>query len=87
MMIDLPKTKVDRFDEIGSWTGVLGAFLISSNIGMEGIAYFIFLLSVFCYIYVGHVKGLKGMRRMNIIFFFINSWGIWRWVIQPWLGI
>lgn len=86
-MFTLPKTKVDWFDEIGSLTGIVGAFLISSNIGMEGAAYIIFLLSVMCFIYVGHVKGLNGIRRMNIVFLFINLWGIWRWLIQPWLGL
>lgn len=86
-MFKLPKTKVDWFDEIGALTGIIGAFLISSNIGMEGAAYIIFLMSVMCFIYVGHAKGLNGIRRMNIVFLFINLWGIWRWLIQPWLGL
>lgn len=87
MKFNIPKTKIEWIDELGAITGIIGAMLLSSNIGFEGIAYVIFLVSVFCYIYVGHKKGLKGMRRMNIFFFFINVWGIWRWLIQPWIGL
>ena len=86
-MLKLPKTKIEWADEIGSWTGVIAAFFISSNIGAEGIAFCIFLISVGCYIYVARIKKLPGMKRMNVIFFFINLWGVWRWLIQPWLGI
>lgn len=87
MKFKLPKTRVVWADEIGSFTGIIGTFLISSNIGLEGLAYMIFLITVGCYIYVGHVKGLSGMKRMNIVFFFINLWGLWRWLIQPWMGL
>lgn len=86
-MFKLLKTKIDWIDEIGSWSGVIAALLIASHIGAAGISFFIFLLSCSCYIYIAHVKNLSGMKRMNVIFFFVNSWGIWRWVIQPWLGI
>lgn len=86
-MFKLPKTKIDWIDEIGSWSGVIAALLIASNIGAEGFAFPIFLLSCGSYIYIARVKNLSGMTRMNVIFFFINLWGVWRWVIQPWLGI
>ena len=86
-MFRIPKTKTDWVDEIGSWTGVIAALLIASNIGAQGIAFCIFLMSCCCYIYIARIKHLPAMMRMNEIFFFINVFGIWRWIIAPWLGI
>ena len=86
-MFKLPKTRLEWIDEFGAWTGVIAATLISSNIGMEWLAFPIFILSVCCYIYISRVKNLQGMLKMNAIFLVINIWGVWRWILQPWLGI
>ena len=86
-MFKIPKTRLAWADELGAWSGVIGATLISSNIGMEGWAFCVFIVSVLCFIYVGHVKDLQGITKMNIVFLFINLWGVWRWAVQPWLGI
>jgi len=84
-MIKLPKNKIDWIDEIGSWTGIISVLMLSSNIGMNGLAFTIFTVTSICFVYVAHEKKLNGMRRMNVVMFFINIWGIWRWAIQPWM--
>jgi len=86
-MFKMPKTRLDWADVLGAGFGVIGATLIASNIGMEGLAFIVFIVSVLCFIYVGCVKDLQGVTWMNVIFLFINLLGMWRWIIQPWLGI
>ena len=85
-MFKIPRNKLEWADDIGSWSGVAAALLITSHVGLEWLAFTVFIISCSCYIYVGRVKNLGGMTRMNVIFLIINMWGLWRWLIGPLLG-
>lgn len=79
----MPKTRLEWADWVGAITGIIGASLIASNIGMQGLAFCVFTFSVLCFIYVAKIKDIKGMLVMNMIFLVINIWGIWRWIFAP----
>lgn len=78
-----PKTLADWCEWIGTITGILGAALISSNIGYIGWAYVVFCFSSFSFMYFSYKLERWPFFIMNVIFLVINIWGIWRWLIGP----
>lgn len=87
MLIRIPRTRLEWADWIGTATGVPAALILASNIGFQGLAFCIFIVSVLCFIYVAMVKKIQGMLIMNVIFLLINIWGVWRWILAPLLGV
>ncbi len=78
-----PKNLVDVTEWIGVITGLLGAFIISSNIGYVGWGYLIFLISSLAMMYFAWKLDRWPLFAMNTIFLAINAWGIWRWLLMP----
>lgn len=78
-----PKNLVDWFEWIGTITGLTGAAIISSNIGYVGWGYVIFWLSSLCFMYFSYKLERWPLFIMNTTFLVINTWGIWRWLIEP----
>ena len=78
-----PKNIVDWLEWFGTLTGIMGALIISSNIGYIGQAYIIFGFSAVCYLVFAWTFKRWPLFIMNCVFMVINFWGIWRWLIQP----
>lgn len=83
MKISWPKTFVDYMEWFGTVTGLLGAVVISSNIGYIGQAYISFLISAIAILYVAWKLERWGLFTMSLGYAIINAWGIWRWLILP----
>lgn len=76
----LPKNRVDIAEWFGVITGILGAVIISSNIGYVEIGYIIFSFSAVSMMYFARKLNRWPLFTMNVIFLAINFWGIWRWL-------
>ena len=83
MKLSWPKTLVDICQWAGTITGVVGAGMIASNIGVVGWGYILFAISAVCYMYFSWQLKYFPLFAMNAVFMAINLWGIWRWLIQP----
>jgi len=79
----LPKTLVDISEWIGVITGIVGAIIISSNIGLVGWGYVVFWISSITFMYFSWRLKRWPLFTMNLIFLCINTWGIWRWLLVP----
>lgn len=86
MKIRWPNTALDYIEWIGTITGLMGALIVSSNMGYVGVGYIIFLISALCVLYVGVVLRRWGIFTMSLGYSLINLWGIWRWLIWPLIG-
>lgn len=79
----IPKTWLDAAELFGSVFGVMGAVVISSNIGLVGQGYLVFLISSVLYMFFAWKIGRWPLFAMNAVFCIINLWGIWRWLVEP----
>lgn len=71
--------KYTSLDWVGALSGIIGALIIASNIGINWIGYIIFLVSSLCYSYLGWKVNRKGLMVMNLFFIVINIIGLIRW--------
>lgn len=73
------------------WTGciftIIGVFIFNSNIGLEYIALIAFLISNVALITFSINKKLSGLLTMNVVLLLINVFGVYRWIIEPFLQI
>lgn len=83
MKIPWPNTLVDYIEWFGTVTGLIGAIVISSNIGYIGQAYISFIISAIAILYVAWKLERWGLFTMSLGYAIINAWGIWRWLILP----
>lgn len=71
--------KYTLVDWVGAVSGIMGAIIIASNIGVNWIGYVVFLVSSVCYSYLGWKVNRKGLMTMNLLFIVINIIGLIRW--------
>jgi len=65
-----------KWDFLGTLFGIVGAVIIASNIGINGIGFFIFLLSSFCYLKFGYDIKNKNLITLNAVYVIVNIIGI-----------
>lgn len=80
-----PKTTIDWFEIIGTIMCIIAAILLASHIGLEGVSYILFFLGslLFCFVFLSLKR--KYLLLLNFLYVIINLWGIWRWLLSPWL--
>lgn len=74
---------INRVLEIlGSSLTLLATFLISNNLGTYYmlLAFCIFLISNIVWFALGYRMNMPWMMFMNVVFIFLNFWGIWQWM-------
>ena len=83
MRIPWPKTLIDYTEWFSTVTGLAGAIIVSSNIGITGWGYIIFIASAISLAWVSWYLKRWGIFTMSVGYTLINAWGIWRWLILP----
>jgi len=63
-------------DFIGTIFGIIGAIIVSFNLGINSIGYVFFWLSSLLYIIYANKTNQKNLLYLNIVFLIINTVGI-----------
>lgn len=66
-------------DWFGAITGIIGAIIVASNLGITWFGYVAFLMSSVTYSYFGWKVKRNGILTMNLFFIIINVIGLIRW--------
>jgi len=74
--------KIDLITEyLGAAFGIVGAILVSINTDISQYGFICFFISSVLLIALSIRKGLHGLLMMQVLFAFINMFGIYRWML------
>ena len=68
-----------KYDFWGTVFGILGAILLSLNIGLNWIAFILFLINSILYIIYGKQSNNKNIITLNVVYFILNLIGIYNY--------
>jgi len=68
-----------KYDFWGTVFGILGAILLSLNIGLNWIAFILFLINSILYIIYGKQSNNKNIMTLNVVYFILNLIGIYNY--------
>ena len=68
-----------KYDFWGTVFGILGAMLLALNIGLNWIAFILFLINSILYIIYGKQSNNKNIITLNVVYFILNLIGIYNY--------
>jgi len=68
-----------KYDFWGTIFGILGAILLSLNVGLNWIAFILFLINSILYIIYGKQSNNKNIITLNVVYFILNLIGIYNY--------
>jgi len=68
-----------KYDFLGTIFGISGAILLTLNIGLNWIAFILFLINSFFYIIYGKISNNKNIVILNIVYFILNLIGLYNY--------
>lgn len=70
---------------LGAAMGLLGTLLLAGKGKRAGWGFVAFLASNVAWMVFASTYGHWGLFAQHAAFMLTSVWGIWRWLVQPWL--